>query len=133
MAEAAFSADIGRSQFLDLFVTQLQYQDPLEPSKQGDFLAQLAQFSQVEGLEKINSKFDSLLQLGLLSEGSGLLGREVTTSGGLTGIAKEVSNDKGQVLVNIGGTLVPLADISTIRSTDSDTEGSIPIASFGSS
>ena len=119
MAQAEFSADVGRSQFLDLFVTQLQYQDPLEPTKQGDFLAQLAQFSQVEGLEKINTKFDSLLQLGLLSEGSGLLGREVTTSDGITGIANEVSNDNGQVLVNVGGTLVPLADISTIKEANS--------------
>ncbi|MGB4741540.1 MAG: flagellar hook capping FlgD N-terminal domain-containing protein, partial [Fuerstiella sp.] len=67
MAEA-FSAALGQSQFLDLFVTQLQYQDPLEPTQQGDFLAQLAQFSQVEGLEKINAKFDNLLTLGQLSD-----------------------------------------------------------------
>ena len=114
MAEA-FSAALGQSQFLDLFVTQLQYQDPLEPTQQGDFLAQLAQFSQVEGLEKINAKFDDLLTLGQLSDGSSLLGKEVTSKTGQTGIAREISNDDGQVLVNVGGTLVPLADISTIK------------------
>lgn len=114
MAEE-FSAALGQSQFLDLFVTQLQYQDPLEPTQQGDFLAQLAQFSQVEGLEKINAKFDDLLIQGQLSDGSSLLGKEVTSKFGKTGIAKEISNDDGQVLVNVGGTLVPLADISTIK------------------
>ncbi len=128
---AEFSAAIGQSQFLDLFVTQLQYQDPLEPTEQGDFLAQLAQFSQVEGLEKINAKFDDLLQLGLLSEGSSLLGREVTSKAGITGIAREVQNDDGQVLVNVGGTLVPLADVTTIK--DVEATPAIPLAQFGTS
>ena len=128
---AEFSAAIGQSQFLDLFVTQLQYQDPLEPTEQGDFLAQLAQFSQVEGLEKINAKFDDLLQLGLLSEGSSLLGREVTSKAGITGIAREVQNDDGQVLVNVGGTLVPLADVTTIKDVEATT--AIPLAQFGTS
>ena len=128
---AEFSAALGQSQFLDLFVTQLQYQDPLEPTEQGDFLAQLAQFSQVEGLEKLNAKFDDLLQLGLLSEGSSLLGREVTSKAGVTGIAREVQNDDGQVLVNVGGTLVPLADVTTIK--DVSAAPAISLAQFGTS
>ncbi|MFN8707305.1 MAG: flagellar hook assembly protein FlgD, partial [Planctomyces sp.] len=61
MSSTSFSSKLGRDQFLQLFTKQLRYQDPLEPVKQEDYLAQLAQFSQVEGLENINQKFDTML------------------------------------------------------------------------
>lgn len=120
MTEAAFSASLGQQQFLELFVTQLQYQDPLEPVGQQDFLAQLAQFSTVEGLEGLNSKFDDMLQLELVASGSEILGQEITTDDGLTGIASEIRQDDGQVLINIDGTLVPLSGVVTVRDPPAD-------------
>ena len=120
MTEAAFSASLGQQQFLELFVTQLQYQDPLEPVGQQDFLAQLAQFSTVEGLEGLNSKFDDTLQLELVASGSEILGQEITTDDGLTGIASEIRQDDGQVLINIDGTLVPLSGVVTVRDPPAD-------------
>lgn len=59
--ETIASASESRDQFLQLLVTQLRYQDPLEPTKQEDFLAQLAQFSTLEGIEKLNSNLDNFL------------------------------------------------------------------------
>ncbi len=47
-----------KDQFLQLLVTQLQNQDPLEPMKQEDFLSQLAQFSTLEGIEDLNSTIE---------------------------------------------------------------------------
>ena len=41
-------------QFLNLFVNQLKYQDPLSPQKGDEFLAQTAQFSSVEQLVNLN-------------------------------------------------------------------------------
>lgn len=120
MQEAAFSAALGQQQFLELFVTQLQYQDPLEPVGQQDFLAQLAQFSTVEGLEGLNSKFDDMLQLELVASGSEILGQEITTDDGLTGIASEIRQEDGQVLINIDGTLVPLSGVVTVRNPPTD-------------
>lgn len=120
MTEAAFSAALGQQQFLELFVTQLQYQDPLEPVGQQDFLAQLAQFSTVEGLEGLNSKFDDMLQLELVASGSEILGQEITTDDGLTGIASEIRQEDGQVLINIDGTLVPLSGVVTVRNPPAD-------------
>jgi len=111
----AFNAALGQQQFLELFVTQLQYQDPLEPVEQQDFLAQLAQFSTVEGLENLNTKFDDLLQLELVASGTEILGQEITTDDNLTGIAQEIRQDSGQVLVDVDGTLVPLSGIVTVR------------------
>lgn len=115
MEAAAFSAELGQKQFLELFVTQVQNQDPLEPTEQTDFLQQLAQFSTVEGLESLNTKFSDMLQLELVASGSNILGQEITTDDGLTGIAQEIRQEDGQVLVNIDGTLVPLSGVVTMR------------------
>lgn len=47
--------DLGRDAFLKLLTVQLQNQDPLEPVKNEDFVAQLSQFSSLEQLTAINA------------------------------------------------------------------------------
>jgi flagellar basal-body rod modification protein FlgD len=42
------SKELGQSDFLKLLVTQLKHQDPLNPTNNTEFVAQLAQFSQLE-------------------------------------------------------------------------------------
>lgn len=54
-------AVLGKSAFLKLLVTQLQYQDPLNPSDATEFTAQLAQFSSLEQMENVNSNLETLL------------------------------------------------------------------------
>jgi flagellar basal-body rod modification protein FlgD len=44
---------LGRDAFLGLLVTQLRHQDPLKPQADGEFIAQLAQFSSLEQLTQI--------------------------------------------------------------------------------
>lgn len=58
---AAQKADpLGRDAFMSLLVTQLQHQNPLEPMADGEFLAQLAQFSSLENLEQISQDIAAL-------------------------------------------------------------------------
>jgi len=51
---------LGRDAFLKLLVTQLQHQNPLEPQPDGEFLAQLAQFSSLESLQDIKQDMSAL-------------------------------------------------------------------------
>jgi flagellar basal-body rod modification protein FlgD len=51
---------LGRDAFLSLLVTQLQHQDPLSPQPNGEFLAQLAQFSSLESLQTMQSDIAAL-------------------------------------------------------------------------
>jgi flagellar basal-body rod modification protein FlgD len=44
---------LGKDAFLQLLVTQMTHQDPTEPKADGEFIAQLAQFSSLEQLTEI--------------------------------------------------------------------------------
>ena len=78
-----------REAFLKLLVAQLQHQDPLEPQKNSDFVAQLAQFSNLEQAIGMNDRLDALT---LQSQGMAntevvnLAGKNVTVRGNIASI-----------------------------------------------
>src|SRR2546429_9924702 len=51
---------VDQKQFLQLFIAQLQHQDPLSPLEPDQLTAQLAQFSQLEQLTGVNDRLDNL-------------------------------------------------------------------------
>ena len=59
-SEAEKKDPLGRDAFMNLLLTQLQHQDPTQPQADGEFLAQLAQFSALEQLTQMNKKLDSM-------------------------------------------------------------------------
>ena len=64
MSTAAIgSGALDKEAFLMLLVTQFQYQDPLNPMEDKEFVAQLAQFSALEQSMAMNSNLESLLAL----------------------------------------------------------------------
>lgn len=72
--------DLGKNEFLELLVAQLNNQNPLEPQENGEFIGQLAQFSTVEGVEKLNSSMETILsgyQSSQALQASSLVGRKV--------------------------------------------------------
>ena len=77
---AAERNKLGQQEFLDLMVAQLRNQDPMAPLENGEFIGQMAQFSQVTGLEKLQTSFDSLatsLQSNQALQASTMVGRTV--------------------------------------------------------
>ncbi len=49
---------MGKDTFLQLLVSQLQNQDPLNPVNDKEFLAQMAQFSSLEQMQNLNTNFE---------------------------------------------------------------------------
>lgn len=75
------SDELGQKAFLQLMITQLENQDPLSPQENGEFIAQLAQFSSVESLDRLNNRFDGFAQNFVANQAlqaSSLVGRSVS-------------------------------------------------------
>ncbi len=83
---ASATSNLGQKDFLTLLTTQLRNQDPLNPMQNSEFLGQMAQFSTVSGIERMN---DNLLALGAgfrdmrLGMASELVGQSVLVPGAL--------------------------------------------------
>ena len=106
------SNELGQDVFLQLMVAQMENQNPLDPQSNSEFVAQLAQFSSVEGLEKLNGNVESLLtsfQSNQAIQASSLVGRTVTVAtdyaslveGGEIGGTFSVPYETSQVTLNI--------------------------------
>lgn len=85
--------DIGKNEFLNLLVTQLKNQDPLDPMKSEEFAVNLAQFSQLEQLVSINEKIGASSGTDAASM-AGYLGQEIY----LQADTVEVENGNGGLL-----------------------------------
>ena len=75
---------LGQKDFLQLLTAQLQNQDPFAPMENGEFLAQMAQFSTVQGIEDVNSTLSGISnQIGSnrIATGASLLGQQVLVPG----------------------------------------------------
>lgn len=76
------TSTVSYDNFLKLLMTQLRNQDPTDPMKSTDYMAQLATFSQVEQTVKSNDKLDALLASFSLSQADNVIGRTVTSADG---------------------------------------------------
>lgn len=54
---------LGKDAFLQLLVTQMRYQDPLDPMDNGEYLAQLAQFSALEQMTNVAEGLSSIMSV----------------------------------------------------------------------
>lgn len=118
------SNELGKNEFLELMIAQMQNQNPLEPQANAEFVAQLAQFSQVEGIQNMSSGFESLANSYKSSQAlqaSSLVGGAVTVAGsdssqlrhgeltygmvdvpaGSSGLSLQITNEAGETVENV--------------------------------
>ena len=78
--------DLGRDAFLTLLTTQLTNQSPLDPMDNEAFVAQLAQFSSVEGIKGMQESLEDMvsgMRQDQMMSGANLVGKKVAVEGGL--------------------------------------------------
>lgn len=68
---------LNQEDFIKLFLTQLTFQDPLEPVDNREFLAQMAQFANLEQARVSNENTNNLVAMNATSQSLGLLGKQV--------------------------------------------------------
>ncbi len=75
---SSLSASNIQMDYMKVLITQLQNQNPLEPMNNNEMASQLAQFSQLQQLESMNSNFAQILAITNRSYANSLIGKEVT-------------------------------------------------------
>ena len=107
-AESRKAGELGKMDFLNLLVTQLRYQDPLNPIDDREFMAQLAQFSALEQMTEN-------VRWARMSYGLSLVGAAVKFWGNEgqpeIGVVHAVRIDSGEPLLNLGGREIKLDQV----------------------
>ena len=108
------TTDLGKDAFMQLLVTQMQYQDPLNPSSDTEFISQLASFSSLEQMQNLNSTFTQ-------TQAFGLVGADVKVSadnqaGFVEGTVDYVTVKNGKTYFSIEGTLYSSDKLITVVS-----------------
>lgn len=78
---ATQNSTINQEDFIRLFLTQLQFQDPLEPVDNREFLAQLAQFTSLEQSRQTSQNTTDLLSMNATTQAVSLINRQVDVNG----------------------------------------------------
>lgn len=73
--EVVGSSTLDQEDFIKLFLTQLNFQDPMEPVDNREFLAQIAQFSSLEQARQTGESISDMVTLSSTSQSVSLLGR----------------------------------------------------------
>ncbi|MCF6150342.1 MAG: hypothetical protein E3K37_17040 [Candidatus Kuenenia sp.] len=136
MSTTGLSTEVTMESFLTLFTTQLQYQDPLDPQDNSEFLSQLAQFTtleqeqqQTEYLSDLSSLDTASLQLDQIGVASEFIGKTITYSddegeGEYTGVVEGVQlEEDGTVSFVIDGESVSISNFIKVESTTTTVEG----------
>jgi len=103
-AERKVGSQLGKEDFLLLLVTQMQYQDPLDPADNTQFVAQLAQFSALEQMSNLNQTVTNTSATSLI--GKEVLVRHTTTTGDtmeVQGTVQKVTIKNGTAYVTVEG------------------------------
>lgn len=112
----AKGSDLGYDQFLQILCAEMQYQDPLEPTSNTEYIAQLATFSQLESTLDLNDKVTS-------SMANDLVGKYVImkTTSSTTGETSYKYGTVDYILYQDGDTLLALDDGGFYSIDDLDT------------
>jgi flagellar basal-body rod modification protein FlgD len=131
-AGAATPANVGISetQFLQILLTQLQFQDPLKPVDNTEFVAQLAQFSALEINEQESTEINTGLTIQAGQQAIGLIGKTVqvsststatgTSATGTVTAVSFASDGSAQLSVTTSGsssvlTNIPLSNVTLVQ------------------
>ena len=110
--------------YMRLLVTQLQNQNPLEPLDNQEMASQLAQFSQLQQLEKMNMNFADILATSRRNYAESLIGKDVSFTAANESGAVEVQSGQvdeiyfgadEEILLSAGGWTVGLEDLLTVK------------------
>lgn len=117
--------DLDQDQFLSLILTELQNQDPLEPTDNGALLEQMSQLRQISANDALMNTLGSFSVTQQLTTASNLIGKRVEgldvdgkeVSGTVESVSVDIDDkdrDNRQIRVHVGDQLVDIKNIREI-------------------
>ncbi len=108
-------SDLDKDAFLNLLVTQMQYQDPLNPSDNTEYMSQLAQYSSLEAQMNMSETLERGNSLNLVGE---YVIMNTTDSKGantmISGLVEYATVKDGDVYLSINGNYYPAEDLDSV-------------------
>jgi flagellar basal-body rod modification protein FlgD len=118
-SSSSSSTDLDKEAFLKLLVTQMQYQDPLDPGDSTEYMSQLAQYSSLEATMNISDTLEKGNALNLVGE---YVIMNTTDSSGntsaISGLVEYATVKDGEVLLSINDTYYPASDLDSVVDYD---------------
>jgi len=126
--------NLDRDAFMTLLVAQMKNQDPLAPTTNEDFVAQLAQFSSLEEMQGVNENLVGLAVLeqsnalmSQLTDSTALIGKAVqytdpTTAEEKVGTVSSVKLQDGLAVLRIDGQDIPLVNVTEVTGPEAVTD-----------
>ncbi len=109
--------------FMQLMVTQLQHQDPTQPTSSADLLSQMSEIGQLESSTELQTTMSSVTLQTQVGSASSLIGKTVSgidsNNNTSSGVVNSVSVAGGAVSLKLdNGDTMPLTGLANITSTD---------------
>ncbi len=128
-AASAPKKTLSQEDFLKLFTTQMQFQNPLEPLDNYQMATQMSQFSSVESLNSINQSLTSLLSNQTSAnnlQAVGMIGKKVEARGSGLSLAQGEISEGSYQLSQPGNVAIQIFDaggklVRTIQAGPKDT------------
>ncbi|MBS3734238.1 MAG: flagellar hook capping protein [Phycisphaerae bacterium] len=122
MAISALGQSSGEitTNYLNLLITQLQNQNPMDPLNNNEMASQLAQLSQLEQIENMNRTFGAVLASTQRDQAAELIGKRVSyfptdATEAVVGRVDRVDLTGEQIMLHVGNAVVPLDEIGSIE------------------
>lgn len=115
------ASEIGTN-YMNLLITQLRYQDPTAPMDNSAMASNLAQLAQLQQLETMNSSFAGVLQAEQMNQAVAMIGKQVTflpdgADTTVTAKVDSVATQDGAAVLKIGSYAVPPSKVLNVFNT----------------
>ena len=123
------SQNLGKADFLNLLMAELQNQDPLSPMDNKDMILQLAQFSTIEGTQNLNENMDQYINTANLATASSMIGKQIIyqdldTGASMVGEVQKVNVVGNALTMSVDGVDVQMYQIKSVYNPPAATETS---------
>jgi len=120
-------AGVDINDFLKLIIAELQNQDPLDPVKNKDMLAQISQIREIGATDQLSTTLSGLSSRQEFSSASALIGKKVRGLSddleSVEGLVTRVSVKEGIPRLHVGDKSLTINNVSDVVASDGDLQG----------